>query len=466
MSLNRFNSNGFINNNKDNLYNTISSQRGLYPFNTFKNPNPIKIPNTFNNRFSEETRKKILDSNPFFTVFNYKVKLPEKLIKNNININSTSRFSFLKNKQNIEIQTLKSTLPKINQHPNITFRKKTTSQELILNDIKDKKSLTYDKFKTREKYLDKKIKLNLTSRIIEKPKNKKIKIPKLDSFDIRTCPGSKNGATKINQDSYIAMTKIDEIPNYKIFGVFDGHGYNGEDISKSVSNYFIDYFENIKFYDKTPIHIFNDYKNNNYNLIRECFKKCDENLHKTLNCENSGTTVNIINIIDTKIIYSNLGDSRSIFIDKNNNIIQLIKDHIPENVIEKERINNMGGEISRVDWCEYGPLRIWFKGKNYPGLAMSRSLGDFDTEKIGVINEPEICDIDIVESNIKICVCATDGLWEFLSNQKVCDIVLGYYNSNDAKGATRKLMEVAKKNWEVHNNMGIDDITIVVLFFK
>ena len=126
----------------------------------------------------------------------------------------------------------------------------------------------------------------------------------------------------------------------------------------------------------------------------------------------------------------------------------------------------MGGEVSRVEWADYGPFRIWFKGENYPGLAMSRSLGDFDAEKIGVINIPEITDIDIVEKNIKICICASDGLWEFLSNDRVCELVLGYYNSDDAKGATRKLMEVARKTWEVNNNMGIDDITIIVLFFK
>ena len=62
---------------------------------------------------------------------------------------------------------------------------------------------------------------------------KKIKIRKLDSYDIRTSPGSKNRVTKINQDSYIEMTKINNINNYKIFGVFDGNGYNGEEYNNS-----------------------------------------------------------------------------------------------------------------------------------------------------------------------------------------------------------------------------------------
>ena len=464
--MNRFLSHGFINeNNKDTLYNTLSSRRQIFSYNSTINNNPIKVQNTFKNKFSKDSKIKVMDSNSFMTIFNIKPTIQE--ITEKKVTNTTGRFDFLRENQKKKVEIPKPILPKIITKQSSTYRiNNIFESQTIKNKTKDKKSLTFDKFNCREKITShQKFKLSISSRFYNK-KPKKIKIRKLDSFDIRTCPGAKNGVTKINQDSYIAMTKINNINNYKIFGVFDGHGYNGEDISKSVSNYFIDYYENIKFYDETPIHIFNDFKNDDYNLIRTCIKNCNENLHKTLNCEKSGTTINTIHIINTKIINTNLGDSRTIFIDGNNKVIQLIKDHTPDSIKEKERIYEMGGEVSRVEWADYGPFRIWFKGENYPGLAMSRSLGDFDAEKIGVINIPEITDIDIIEKNIKICICASDGLWEFLSNDRVCELVLGYYNSDDAKGATRKLMEVARKTWEVNNNMGIDDITIIVLFFK
>ncbi len=465
--MNRFLCHGFINeNNKDTLYNTLSSRRQIFSYNSTLNNNPIKIQNTFKNKFSKDSKRNIIDSNSFMTIFNVKPTLQDNTEKKITN--KTGRFDFLRENhmKKIEIsKPIKPILPKIITKQSNTYRLKNTFDSQIIQN-KDKKSLTFDKFNCREKKSShQKFKLSVTSRFYNKNK-KKVKIRKLDSYDIRTCPGSKNGVTKINQDSYIAMTKINNINNYKIFGVFDGHGYNGEDISQSVSNYFIQYYENTKFYDETPIHIFNDYKKDDYDLIRKCIINCNENLHKTLNCEKSGTTINTIHIINTKIINTNLGDSRTIFIDGNNKVIQLIKDHTPDSIKEKERIYEMGGEVSRVEWADYGPFRIWFKGENYPGLAMSRSLGDFDAEKIGVINIPEINDIDIVEKNIKICICASDGLWEFLSNDRVCELVLGYYNSDDVKGATRKLMEVARKTWEVNNNMGIDDITIIVLFFK
>ena len=37
-----------------------------------------------------------------------------------------------------------------------------------------------------------------------------------------------------------------------------------------------------------------------------------------------------------------------------------------------------------------GPPRVWKVEANYPGLAMSRSLGDFQAKECGVIATPQI----------------------------------------------------------------------------
>lgn len=55
------------------------------------------------------------------------------------------------------------------------------------------------------------------------------------------------------------------------------------------------------------------------------------------------------------------------------------------------RIYKAGGEVSKsddYDGKKFGPHRVWKRGENYPGLAMSRSLGDFAAREIGVINDP------------------------------------------------------------------------------
>jgi hypothetical protein len=40
------------------------------------------------------------------------------------------------------------------------------------------------------------------------------------------------------------------------------------------------------------------------------------------------------------------------------------------------------------DGEQMGPFRIWVKEKNVPGLAMTRSFGDYVASTVGVISEP------------------------------------------------------------------------------
>ncbi len=42
------------------------------------------------------------------------------------------------------------------------------------------------------------------------------------------------------------------------------------------------------------------------------------------------------------------------------------------------------------DGEQMGPYRIWIQEKNIPGLAMTRSFGDYVASTVGVISEPEV----------------------------------------------------------------------------
>ena len=133
---------------------------------------------------------------------------------------------------------------------------------------------------------------------------------------------------------------------------------------------------------------------------------------------------------------------------------------------EKKRIEKNGGEVSRVDWADFGPQRIWFKGRIYPGLSISRSFGDFISEPLGVFSIPDIKEYKIDYKNTKIMVIATDGIWEFLSNEKVKDILVPYYEENNILGGIKKLIETSSKIWSVKNQNYIDDLSSIVLFFN
>ena len=61
-------------------------------------------------------------------------------------------------------------------------------------------------------------------------------------------------------------------------------------------------------------------------------------------------------------------------------------------------------------------------------------MGDDVAHSVGVTSTPDVIVRDITDDMCFIVV-ASDGVWEFLSNDKVKDIVLQYYNRNDPKGA-------------------------------
>lgn len=98
-------------------------------------------------------------------------------------------------------------------------------------------------------------------------------------------------------------------------------------------------------------------------------------------------------IKDNLCTISNLGDSRSVLcrVGKDVNAIELSWDQKPTRKDEKHRILQYGGKIEKLnfngEWV--GPFRVWADEEG-PGFAMTRSLGDTQAKKIGIISKPEI----------------------------------------------------------------------------
>ena len=277
---------------------------------------------------------------------------------------------------------------------------------------------------------------------------------------------------KINQDNYINLTKKEINYPLQIFGVFDGHGQKGHLISKYLNTYFTNFFtksESSKYFSLNYINRENDiyqyFKNRNYEVIKNLFSSCEKSIK--INTELSGSTCNLILIFNNKkLICANLGDSRAIMIKKNNEIIQLSRDHKPELKDEKDRILSMEGRIERKPKnAKFGPFRIWLKEQDIPGLSVSRAFGDLIAKSVGVIAEPEINDWNIDDCDGKCVVIASDGVWEFVSNDKVRDIVVSCENLEEKeKCCTKEIVEYARKVWGMNNEI-CDDITVTVIFF-
>ena len=258
------------------------------------------------------------------------------------------------------------------------------------------------------------------------------------------------GHPKTNQDSYI--TKIEELPNYKEYtlGVFDGHGLQGNLVSEGIKNYLMN-----------CTHEHYSSKQKIISMFSSLSKSIETSKNFDVFC--SGSTVVIVHISKEKIICANCGDSRAILINGLGNIVKLSRDHKPELIDEKKRIIAAGGRVDRI--YGMGPYRVWFKDGDYPGLAMSRSIGDTLAHKVGVSNVPEIMEYNI--NNIKpvAVIVASDGVWEFMSNEQVKNILNKYRYNQDAFGCSKEIVEKARQIWK-GTSFAIDDITCVIAFFE
>ena len=398
----------------------------------------------------------------------------------------------IKNKKKIFLNNIKKCL----------FNKVSNTQKLLddLNsnnnnninieeeDLQFKNSINIKKRKTAE--FSNIIKINLKQNIsFTESEINELKI-KIKSSKI-TQPGLNYNKPKTNQDSYLILENIFE-QKLNIYGIFDGHGENGHLISNLISKFFAQYFTNKKNYlisnKKNSIENLDSTSNSlrsediiideeiiseifdNNNFIENTIIKSIEKLNEcNFSLELSGTTCSLLFILENKIICSNIGDSQCVLFSCSNqdrwsyDIISII--HKPDEPKEKERILEMGGVIHPYydeNGIYEGPNRIYVKNKTYPGLCLSRSIGDLVGEEIGIISEPDIVTKNI-DSTCKYLVLGSDGLWDMIKPYDVNRIVNPYFNRGDPDGACKILLKKANQYWE-KDGSDRDDITIIVIF--
>ncbi|CAD8067479.1 unnamed protein product [Paramecium sonneborni] len=269
---------------------------------------------------------------------------------------------------------------------------------------------------------------------LTKPKTKfTIESGQSDNF-IFTC-ASMQGWRKSMED---AIIKEKLSTGEYLFGILDGHG--GFEVSSVVSKYLPRFLEsNIKFrnkqYEDSLLESFIDIDKwlitpEGLNaLVEERFSMSVEDVIKNIKnqkkqynqqlfdvselakltpkkivelignsiIDDSGTTANIILITKDKIYCANIGDSRSVGIQKGKSIIMSF-DHKPTHAKERSRICKAGGFV--VD------------GRVCGALSLSRAFGDYQYKDDMVIAIPDIR----VFKNIEMIFMACDGIWEGLND--------------------------------------------------
>ena len=227
--------------------------------------------------------------------------------------------------------------------------------------------------------------------------------------------------------------------------------------------------------DSRAILIYNDtenLKNNNSpnKIIKE--KESETNFYQIKNIiapfssfrNNTKKTMRANSCVDL-FNFTNKNSLKKTF-KKSEKIFRLSNDLKPTLPLERKRIEESGGKVEKYvekDGTTNGPYRVWVQNEMYPGLAMSRSIGDFIASSVGVIPNPEIIEYSLNKSS-KYMIIASDGIWQFMSNEKVMSIANKYYPKKDPIDMCNDLVREANACWE-KEGIPRDDITVLVVYF-
>jgi serine/threonine protein phosphatase PrpC len=323
--------------------------------------------------------------------------------------------------------------------------------------------------------------------------------PAKGCFGYSCTKGSKRASP--NQDSWCIIRSLDGA--FSIYCVFDGHGKKGHDISNFVKDNLV------KLMLCDPRFMTAERPA----AVRQAFRNVQAMIElstkeKTLGGEMSGTTctvvvhdhreerITIAHVGDSgayigsqgpkpttaweptvkapgavpegesagtedagKAVQDTIADSAGGGADSGLVPIQLTTDHKPNLPEEKARILKAGGCVAFDGHRNY---RVFAKGKQYPGLNMSRCLGHtLGHKEAGMSSEPDVVERKLTPEDRVLLLCS-DGVWEFFPPKDALDLVCGHKPAEAMEAAAA----LGKSSWDAWTKAQIgyvDDITAVII---
>jgi len=261
-----------------------------------------------------------------------------------------------------------------------------------------------------------------------------------------TLQGAKQSFPRwVNQDTHLVLQMN---RGRTLVAVFDGHGEAGEHAAAQSRDYFAQAAPRMAMADQL----------NPTEFFRELYTRCHESMMRSGICGLSGATASTV-LIDTiagTLSIAHVGDS-TVIVSQGNRVLFTSNDHKLDLEVDRIRIRAAGGEI-RADQPG-GPLvRVCQPGQWWPGLAMSRSLGDGEAHRLGVLAEPDIVNNVPFEPGMILTV-ASDGIWDMVEKNVAASLVSQRFD--DPATASRQLAVEARGRYLPGRD--IDDITAVIV---
>eukprot|EP00929_Paragymnodinium_shiwhaense_P117840 TRINITY_DN8917_c0_g1_i1.p1 TRINITY_DN8917_c0_g1~~TRINITY_DN8917_c0_g1_i1.p1 ORF type:complete len:533 (+),score=118.55 TRINITY_DN8917_c0_g1_i1:91-1689(+) len=206
--------------------------------------------------------------------------------------------------------------------------------------------------------------------------------------------------------------------------------------------------------------------------LARCFEICEEDLEIEAVKDNimlmdSGCTAvcAVRNKSSPTVWVAWAGDSRTILIVPGSGCVRETEDHktsIPE---ERKRVEELGCEIEECPVSDTEIIeRINIAGTGYPGITMSRSLGDLCVKPYGVIATPQVVQWSYDDMPGAMLLAASDGVWEFIDSQQAAKIILDELEAGRSRQeAVEVLLAASQELWdENEGGQYCDDITAVL----
>lgn len=266
-------------------------------------------------------------------------------------------------------------------------------------------------------------------------------------------------SSKVNQDRFVFKYALGDDAGISMWGVMDGHGEYGHYVAAFIQEHLPACLAE----EKAALR-----REPEAAITRATAAMCRRLAETDINTAFSGSTLVYGVKIDDQLYVANVGDSRCVLVRQGPNgqpqAIALSTDQKPEREDERARIVAHGGRVEPLPGPpgECGPARVWLAEADVPGLAMSRSVGDEVSQTVGVISVPEISTHTLTSDDIFV-IWASDGVWEFLDDQPVVDLV--WKHRANVQEAANQLAEESTRCWKQEEEV-IDDITVCLVQFN
>jgi len=234
------------------------------------------------------------------------------------------------------------------------------------------------------------------------------------------------------EDFHFIKALLNKKIDCSYFGLFDGHS------GKEVGIYLM---ENLHKFISQEMKTANSFLVDDMkNILINSFEKIDQEINNQNFKNETGSTGTVLLLYKDyssktgkSFICANVGDTKAYLITRNEMIL-ITKDHKCSDLDEVKRIKDRGGVV--------------FRERVFGTLMLTRSFGDKEMKKYGVLPTPDTYYKNIEEDDLFI-VMASDGVWDVVEEDEILALTKNKISSSDF---SKKIIQLAKDR-DTHDNI-------------